>query len=53
MRVSFSKSSGIWPGRRTRSTTTQGVVAAARRSNEVKMRRKLKTRAKSVKKGKK
>jgi hypothetical protein len=32
--------------------TTQGVVVAARRSNEVKMRRKPKTRAKSVKKSK-
>jgi hypothetical protein len=52
-RASFSRSSGVWPGRRTRSTTTQGVVAAARRSNEVKMRRKPKTRAKSVKKSRK
>jgi hypothetical protein len=33
--------------------TTQGVVAVARRSNEVKTRRKPKTRAKSVKKSKK
>jgi hypothetical protein len=32
--------------------TTQGVVEATGRSNEVKMRRKLKTRAKSVKKSK-
>jgi hypothetical protein len=32
---------------------TQGIVVIARRSNKVKMRRKPKTRAKSVKKSKK